>query len=93
MVSVHRYGFAANDTALPTAADDPGVPGSDLQDMDTSLFVPAVVAPAPARTRVYPLTITLQNDPFNHFLGFMNSTVSASFSMYGYGGWLITRAM
>ncbi|PSR73268.1 hypothetical protein PHLCEN_2v10883 [Hermanssonia centrifuga] len=41
----------SNDTGLPTATDDPGVPGQGLNDMDTSLFVPAVVDAPPNSTR------------------------------------------
>jgi len=72
---VIRYGPAANNTALPVETDDPGVPSqSSLQDMDTSLLVPAVVAEAPASTRQYPLTIALELADSLLFLGFMNST-------------------
>ena len=69
---------APNDATLPSATDDPGVPGTDLQDMDTSLFVPAAVNAAPAGTVAYPLTISLQNADDGRFLGFMNSTVRLS---------------
>ena len=70
-----RYGPAANDTALPIATDDPGAGELDLGDLDTAQLMPAVVDRPPARTRLYPVTISLQNTNDGHFLAFMNSTV------------------
>ena len=84
-----RYGDDQH--TLPTATDDPGVPSQKLDDMDSSLLVPAVTAKPPTRTksvrrtytflitntvsvRMYTVSISLENDPENHFLAFMNST-------------------
>ena len=76
-----RYGAGANGTALPTATDDPGVPGTALQDMDVAQLVPAVVDRPPARTRLYPVTVSLQNTDDSRFLAFMNTTVGPLFSV------------
>ena len=45
--------YGRTDGGLPGATDseDPGVPGRELNDLDTSLLVPAVKDVPPARTR------------------------------------------
>ena len=47
----HRYSNAPNMTSLPLATDDPGPGNQTLGDMDTSLFVPAIIDSPPNRTR------------------------------------------
>lgn len=71
---VIRYSNATNSAALPTASDDPGPGVKNLNDMDVSLLVPAVKDTPPNSTRMYPVTVALENTNENRFLAFFNKT-------------------
>ncbi|TCD62838.1 hypothetical protein EIP91_006351 [Steccherinum ochraceum] len=69
-----RYSTATNTAALPTASDNPGPGVNNLNDMDTARLVPAVNDTPPARTRLYPATVALENTVDGRFLAFFNRT-------------------
>jgi hypothetical protein len=79
-----RYSDAPS-TGLPgdPASSDPGSGVNGLQDVDgTTVLNPLVTDRAPNSTRAYPVSFDFQNTPDNHFLGFMNTTVSRSRTLF-----------
>ena len=77
-----RYADAPS-SGLPgnPASPDPGPGVDDLQVVNgTSTLVPFTPEPAPAATRVFPITVSFQNTDANNFLGFINTTVCVIFA-------------